>query len=54
MGRLSGVAQAERHEGKLEHAEWSGYGGLRDIAVMYGNLVIGSHQVDFIITTATR
>jgi hypothetical protein len=54
LERLSGVAQPEGHEGKLEKAEGSGYGGLRDIAGMHGNLVIDSHQVEFRIEPATR
>jgi hypothetical protein len=54
LERLSGVAQAEGHEGNLEKAEGSGYGGLRDIAGMNGNLVIGSHQAYFRIEPATR
>jgi hypothetical protein len=54
LDRLSSVAQAERHKGKLKKAEGSGYGGLRDIAGMHVNFVIGSHQVDFRIEPATR
>jgi hypothetical protein len=54
LERLSGIAQAEGHEGKLKKAERSGYGGLLDIAGMHGNLVIGSHQVDFRIEPETR
>jgi hypothetical protein len=54
LERLRGVAQAEGHEEKLEKAEVSGYGGLRDIKGMHGNLDICSHQVDFGIEPATR
>jgi hypothetical protein len=47
LERLGDVAQTEGHEGKLEQAEWSGDCGLLYVVGMDGNLVVGSHQVDF-------
>jgi hypothetical protein len=47
LERLGGVVQKEGHEWELEEAERSCNNGLLDIIGMDGDLVIGSHQVDF-------
>jgi hypothetical protein len=45
---------AEEHERELEEAKGSSDGDLLDIAEMYGNLVVGPHQVDLREETTTK